>query len=575
MRMMIKASSDDGLNWPEDRRVLLDTGRSAGYSCMTMIDDETVGILYEGSEAHMTFQRVPLADLFGGPDSEADANAGDADGAGRLRLALGLSSGMVLQCDRPIVIHGTGTPGRMVEVELGGDRRRAKVEENGLWETRFRPLDASSTPISMTVSSDDERIACDDILIGEVWLCAGQSNMEWPVRRCANATAALEGVMPEGVRMLDLQPGAWTSSTPYEAAQIDRLEADRYFEGGWSRANPDTVANVSAVGWWFGLALHEALGVPVGIVDVAVGGTPTEAWIDRDDLESSEDFAALVAGSWLDSPRLTEFCTRRGNENLTSSMRAGRVIPGDSAGPDHPFKPGFMWSAMAPLQPISCRGVLWYQGESNAETLDRSLENRSLMAVLIDSWRNRLDQRNLPFLYVQLPAMDRPAWPAFRESQRRLLSDRDDLGMAVTIDTGDRNDVHPALKRPVGERLAGLALAGPYRVRGAAPGTGPTLERATPTRGEMRVSFDHVGRGIRTTDDGPVRHLELAGADGVWHAATGEITGGRMLTVTSPAVPDPQFVRYAWTPFPTPPVNLVDSDGLPASPFTTATEYGS
>ena len=399
--------------------------------------------------------------------------------------------------------------------------------------------------------------------------------MEWPVRRCTNAAAALQGEMPADVRLLDLQPGAWTGSTPYGADHIARLDPDRYFDGDWSQSTADTVANVSAVGWWFATALYEALGVPVGIIDVAVGGTPTEAWIDRDDLASSEALAPLVAGSWLDNPRLTEFCTRRGNENLTAPMRSGLRVPGYSEGPNHPFKPGFMWSAMAPLQPISCRGVLWYQGESNAETLDRSLENRALMAVLVDSWRTHLDQRNLPILYVQLPAMDLPAWPAFRESQRRLLEDRDDLGMAVTIDTDDRNDVHPALKRPVGERLAGLALAGPYRVRGAAPGTGPTLERATPTRGEMRVSFDHVGRGIRTTDDGPVRHLELAGADGVWHPATGEIQGGRMLRVTSPAVPDPQFVRYAWTPFPTPPVNLVDSDGLPASPFTTATEYGS
>jgi len=582
MRMMIKASTDDGLTWPEVRRVLLDTGRSAGYSCMTMIDDETVGILYEGSEAHMTFQRVPLADLFGPAkeegreDGQADgeANAADADEATPLRLGLGISSGMVLQCDRPIVIHGTGTPDRMVEVELAGDRRRAKVESGGRWQARFRPLDVSRTPITLTVESGDERIACDDILVGEVWICAGQSNMEWPVRRCTNASAAIEGAMPDGVRMLDLQPGAWTGSKPYEADQIARLAPDRYFAGAWTRATPESVADVSAVGWWFALALHEALGVPVGIVDVAVGGTPTEAWIAREDLAADADFAALVAGSWLDNPRLTEFCTRRGNENLTASMRAGRSIPGDIEGPNHPFKPGFMWSAIEPLQPIAARGVLWYQGESNAETLDRAIENRPLMALLIDSWRARFDQRDLPFLFVQLPAMDRPAWPAFRESQRRLLDDRDDLAMAVTIDTGDRNDVHPALKRPVGERLAALAVAGPYRVRGAAAATGPVLDRANATRGEMRITFDHVGRGLATSDGGPVRHLELAGDDGVWHPATGEIQGGRMLRVASPAVPEPRFVRYAWTPYPDPPVNLVDGDGLPASPFTTAPDFG-
>lgn len=571
-RIMIKASPDGGRSWPEDQRVLLDTGRSAGYSCMTMIDEDTVGILYECSQSHLAFQRVPLADLFPVNDAAAPGEQAEDD---RLRLAQGFGSHMVLQAERPLVIHGRGPIGRSVEVVLGGDRRRARVDDDGRWEARFRPLDASSSPITMTVACDDQRIECADILVGEVWFCTGQSNMEWAVRRCTNAATVLQGEMPAGVRLLDLQPGAWTGSTPYKAAQVERLAPDRYFEGGWSVADAGSVANVSAVGWWFATRLHEALGVPVGIVDVAVGGSPTEAWIAAEDLAASDDWAPFLAGSWLDNPRLTEFCTRRGTENLTAPMRGGLVIPGDETGPNHPFKPGFLWAAaIEPMLPYACRGMLWYQGESNAETMDRAIENRALVATMVDSWRTRFDDARLPFLYVQLPAMDRPAWPAFRESQRLLLGDREGLGMAVTIDTGLRTDVHPPLKRPVGERLADLAIAGTYRVRGAAAGTGPMLDRATPSRGEgrgeIRVTFENTGRGLRTSDDGPVRHLEVAGEDGVWHPAVGEIEGGRMLRVSSSSVPEPRFVRYAWRPFPDPPVNLVDADGVPASPFTTA-----
>ncbi len=556
-RITIKASDDGGRTWPADRTVLLDSGRSAGYSCLTMIDDATVGILYESSQAHLAFQRVPLADLL--------------PMRGAFRFGRGIGARMVVQADRPFTAHGTGMPGMRVECEFGDTRRETTVGDDGRWRAEFPARKASFEPLRLRARSGDETLVADDILVGEVWICAGQSNMEWPVRRAALAAEALAEPIPDTIRLLDARPGAWTHPAPYGAPEVERLAPARYFEGAWRRADRESVAEVSAVGWWFARRLSAALGVPVGLVDLAVGGSPTEAWIPDDALASSAEWRPLVEGRWTANARLTDFCRRRGGENLGALLASGVAIPGDATGPNHPFKPGFLWSAgLEPLLPVAVRGILWYQGESNAESPDRALEHRALMATLVDAWRARLDDAGLPFLVVQLPAMDRPAWPAFRESQRRLLGDRDGIAMAVAIDTGLRTDVHPPLKRPVGERLAELALARTYG-RGDLPvAYGPTLLRADSRDGAIELSFECAGRGLATTDGTPVRHLEVAGDDGVWRAATGTIVGTSTLRVASPEVPEPRVARYAWVPFPEPVANLADTDGRPASPFTTA-----
>ena len=558
-RITIKASDDGGSNWPEDRRVLLDSGRSAGYSCLTMIDDATIGILYESSQAHLAFQRVALADLL--------------PGRGAFRFGRGIGTGMVVQADRPFVAHGTGMPGTGVECAFAGVRRETTVGDDGRWRVEFPARSASSEPLSLAARAAGETLTADDILVGEVWICAGQSNMEWPVRRAARADEALAGPIPGAIRLFDAQPGAWTHPAPYGAAELARLAPARFFDGAWCRADRASVAEVSAVGWWFARRLHEALGVPVGIVDLAVGGSPTEAWIPADALAASDEWRPLVEGRWTANARLTDFCRRRGNENLAARLVEGAQVPGDATGPNHPFKPGFLWSAgLEPMRPFGCRGILWYQGESNAESLDRAVEQRALMATLVDAWRERLDDADLPILFVQLPAMDRAAWPAFRESQRRLLEDRDGLAMAVTIDTGFRNDVHPPLKQPVGERLAALALAEVYG-REVASARGPTVAKVVEAKGAIEVTFSHVAGGLATSDGAPVRHLEILGDDGAWHPATGTMRGRSVLRIESPEVPEPRFARYAWRPFPDPPANLVDSNGHPASPFTTAPRY--
>ena len=293
-------------------------------------------------------------------------------------------------------------------------------------------------------------------------------------------------------------------------------------------------------------------GVPIGVIQVAVGGTPIEAWIDRATL--AEGFPELVQGNWLDNAQVGAWCRGRARENL----RAGGG-PADDLGPAHPFKPGFQWaSGIAPLAPFPVKGVLWYQGESNAEEEWQIADHDRLFPLLVTSWRKAFG-RDLPFLYVQLPGLQRPHWPAFRESQRRSLARLPGLGMAVSIDLGDPRDVHPADKQPVGDRLARLALNQVYG-RDLLP-TGPLPRMLVQTGTECRVTFDHA-RGLATRDGGAVLGFETRAAAGGFQPALARIEGEQVV------LPGPvHAVRYGWQPFPDPPLNLVNADGLPAAPF--------
>ena len=321
--------------------------------------------------------------------------------------------------------------------------------------------------------------------------------------------------------------------------------------------------------WHFGRGLNEKLGVPIGLICPAVGGTPTEAWIRRAALEEHPQLKGLLQGNWLDNELLGEFCRTRGNQNLLRAIQAGEPIPGDDLGPNHSFKPAFMWQAgIQPLLPFAIRGAIWYQGESNAETAARVQQHAQLFPLLIRDWRAQWRQGDFPFLFVQLPALKRPDWPAFRDSQRRILSDVPNTGMAITIDTGHPSNVHPADKKPVGKRLARWALATAYQRRGSHSYSGPLYDSHQIRGGEMNVSFRHARGGLKSSDGKPLRHFEIAGADGVFHPARATLADSGIV-LSNPDVKRPLHARYAWSPFPEPPVNLVNADGLPASPFTT------
>ena len=478
---------------------------------------------------------------------------------------------MVLQANAPLPIWGQARPNAEVKVTLDHEIGRARTDGQGRWQVELAPRQPSSVPVQLEVESEGERRVFEDVLVGEVWICAGQSNMAWPLSQTASGDDELAHADHGNLRLLHLMGGALGSSGEYTAKHLQRLTPASFCQGSWQVASPDVARSFSAVSWYFGRHLHDALQVPIGLICPAVGGTPTEAWIPRDALEADLELRGLVTGSWLQNERLSEFCRRRGRENLRRAVQAGEVIPGDDLGPHHSFKPGFMWSAgIEPLVPFAIRGAIWYQGESNAESASRVDEHQRLFPLLVRQWRARWAQGSFPSLFVQLPAMNRSEWPWFREGQRLLQQNMDHLGMAVAIDTGHPTNVHPRVKKPLGERLAKWALGTTYGRSGTY--SGPLLVRADRRTDSIVVTFDHAGAGLTTSDDQPPRHFEVCGGDGKFYPAAAEIIDAARISLSSELVARPVFARYAWVPYPDPPVNLVNQAGLPASPFSTRDE---
>lgn len=482
------------------------------------------------------------------------------------------SDHMVLQRDRELPVWGTASPGEKVGVKFAGVEREATADSEGNWQVHFPPRKASSQPLSLTVRGVNTLVV-QDILVGEVWLCAGQSNMEWPVAKSATAEEALAMANRPSIRLLDLVGTARGGSGRYSPEHISRLTPERFVTGCWRICSPDSARTFSAVAYFFGVRLQKELGVPVGLVDVAIGGTPTEAWISREALDIHPQLKTLVDGNWLDNPCLGDWCRQRAKYNFSRAIQAGETLPGDDLGPSHSFKPSFMWqSAIKPLIPFAVRGVTWYQGESNSLNLRRVEQHNKLLPLLIEDWRRHWDRADLPFLFVQLPGMGTRGgyqsehWPEFREGQRRTLRSVGNIGMAVTIDIGHPTNVHPTAKQPVGERLALWALGTVYDRTVAYSGP---LYCDMDVRGqEVHVRFDHADKGLATTDGGPPRHFEVAGDDGVFRPAHARIEDDTVI-VGNVSVATPRRVRYAWVPYPEPPVNLVNAAGLPASPFAT------
>jgi sialate O-acetylesterase len=483
------------------------------------------------------------------------------------------TSRMVLQQGMPLLVWGTAQAGERVTVAFADARAEATANAAGRWHVTLPPQNASREPRTLVISGGDERVVLEDVLVGEVWLSAGQSNMLLPLAQAADATREIAAADQPLVRLFAWQAAASGDRGAYSAEQLAAVSFGRFGAGSWTRCTPETAAGFSAVGYCFAATLAATLDVPVGIMAVAVGGTPAEAWVARDALAADEKTRPLVSGSWLENPVLDRWCLERARDNLALALAGKATVPSDDLGPAHPFKPGFMWEAgIAPLVPLAIRGVAWYQGESNAESPERVAQHEAIFPVLVADWR-RAFGRELPFCVVQLPGLNRPHWPAFRDGQRRLAEAIHRTGLVVTIDLGDPLDVHPAEKRPVGERLAAWALADVYGRPG--PATGPLPAKVVAdAAGRVTLAFKNTGGGLTTADGHALRHLEVAGQDGEFQAAEAKIAGESLVVQPAGELPHGGIrrIRYAWQPFPEPRANLTGQTGLPATPFAIEVE---
>jgi sialate O-acetylesterase len=469
-----------------------------------------------------------------------------------------LSSHMVIQRDLPVHVWGMAAPGEQVSVSFRGQTRSAAASELGRWGLYLVP-GAAGGPFQMTVTGSTsaagpQTITLDDILVGDVWVASGQSNMEFMMHQAATADQDLPHADNPQIRLLVVKKSA--SDYPLDDVQTD----------GWAASTPDTAKDFSAVAWYFAREIEQREHVPVGVIDSTWGGTPGEAWTRMTALGQDAALAPLFA-SW---GRMTE---REPDAELRDKNRQRMIDEAKAAGKPAPvlpwvpaldsWGPGMLWNGMiAPLTPLPIRGVIWYQGESNS-VLERAPLYGHVFRTLIEDWRREWGVGDFPFLYVQIsnfkstPAED---WATLREQQLKTLELRN-TAMAVTIDIGTPDNVHPPDKVDVGLRLARAARVLSYGE--SLEDSGPIFRQATPEGAAIRAWFDHAA-GLMAKG-GTVTGFEVAGADGKFAPATATIDG-MSIVASSPDVAQPMFVRYGWAN--SPDCDLFNSDGLSASPFT-------
>jgi len=475
-----------------------------------------------------------------------------------------LGDHMVLQRDIPVPIRGVARPGARVTVTMAGQRVKAKADDTGNWQAVLAPMPAGG-PHQVIIKTRGATAVLNDVLVGDVWVCSGQSNMEWPMTNVVNTEAEIKNANHPNIRLFSVTKKV--AGEPLAGC-----------EGSWSACTPETVKDFSAVGYFFGRALQDTLDVPIGLIDSSWGGTPAEAWTSRASLEANPDCAAILK-RWDDALASYPTAQAEYEKAMADWQKAAEAAkaagqpeprkPGQPLGPDHPHRASGLYNGMiSPLVPFAIKGAIWYQGESNA---GRAYQYRSLFPTMITDWRKSWGD-DFPFLYVQLAnfmktnsdANAGSAWAELREAQLRTLGLKS-TGMATIIDIGEAEDIHPRNKQDVGLRLAFSAFKVAYGYDW--PDQGPMYASMKADGNAVRVKFTDTDGGLKNNNaTGPLRGFAVAGEDKVFHWADAKIEGDEVV-LTSANVAAPLAVRYGWGDNPV--CDLYSSFNLPTSPFRT------
>ncbi len=447
-----------------------------------------------------------------------------------VKLPKVIGSNMVLQQKAPLPIWGTAEPGEEVTVSVGDNTASAKAGADGKWSVKLKEMPAGG-PYEVVVKGKNE-IKLTNVLIGEVWVASGQSNMEWSVAASLNPQQEIEAAKYPNIRLFHVRKTP--AVTPAAEVVLDRE---------WSECSPATIGNFSAVAYFFGRHLHKELNVPVGLINTSWGGTAIEPWTPIAGFDSVESL-----------------------KGISQAAKVQQENPGD-AKPNH-GAPTHLYNGMVhPLVPFGIRGAIWYQGESNR---GQGVAYEQRMHALINGWRSVWGQGDFPFLYVQLaPYRYGPSDPQFLlpqiwEAQTKVLAMKN-TGMAVTTDITNLSDIHPTNKQDVGKRLALWALAKTYG-KSDLVYSGPLYKSMKVDGNKVRIEFDHGG-GLKSRDGKPLAWFTIAGKEGDFVEAKAEIEGNAVV-VSSEKITDPAAVRFGWDQLAEP--NLMNAEGLPASPFRTS-----
>ncbi|MEE2936007.1 MAG: sialate O-acetylesterase [Planctomycetota bacterium] len=470
--------------------------------------------------------------------------------ADELKISSVFTDHAVIQRDMPIPIWGTAKADTEVTVQFGEQSRTAIAAADGSWQVLLAALPANAAGSSMIVKSEAQRIELQDLLVGEVWYASGQSNMQMKVAACARKINAIAQIVNDSamanIRMMRIDD----NDSPKRRSQLLKASA-------WQLDTPTNRAQQSAVGYFFARQLNAELKVPIGIIEGSWGGKPIEGFIPRGQFERYKDLQPIL------------MLAEQNKLEQLSRLKGGVLVRNTAGMPTRIFN-----ARVAPITPFAIRGLIWYQGESNAGRGEDPRNYRIKMRALIEGWRAAWKQSELPFYFVQLPAFNNDAtgWVRLREEQRRSL-EIPHTGMAVTIDLRD-SDIHPSNKLDVGNRLARWALAKTYDKD--IPCSGPLFQAATIEKDSVRVEFDYAINGLMIarklgieppvpTPNATLAHFELADESGEWQPAQATIDGSTV-HVHNPQIKHPRAVRYACSGDPEN-ANLYNQAGLPASPF--------
>jgi sialate O-acetylesterase len=487
----------------------------------------------------------------------ANANFCTAD----VKLPNIFSDHMVLQRDQTVPVWGWADAGEEVTVAIAGQTLKTKADDAGKWRVDLAPLSVGD-PLTLVVEGNN-RLERNDILVGEVWICSGQSNMQWTLGASFDADLHLLTAENSQLRLLTVNPDGM--QTPKE--DIDTT---------WQMCTPEEAAQFSGVGYFFGQQLQKTLGVPVGLIDNAWGGSSCETWIRRDLLDADPIYGPLME-RW----KATEanFATGKPMEKYKVSLaqwqqdkkdgkKVGRQPRSPETGMKGQHRPANLFNArVLPLVPYAIRGSVWYQGESNA---GRAYQYREMFPLMIQNWRDTWGQGDFPFYWVQLadfqkesPLPGDDAWAELREAQTLTMDKLANTGEAVIIDLGEGNDIHPRNKFNVGLRLARWALARDYDID--VPCQSPRYESLEQADGKLLVTLSDCGAGLKMHSDFEIKGFAIAGEDKKWVWADAKIVAANQVEISSEAVSSPVAVRYAWATNPV--CNLISRGGLPVTPF--------
>lgn len=467
---------------------------------------------------------------------------------------------MVLPFNKKLIISGEGTPGESITVSLGEQSVIGKIQSNEKWAVEFPPQTPNKVGQTLSVKQKDEVVKLENVLIGTLWLASGQSNMLFKMKESNSGKNDIPMANNVNIRILNCVPQVHTAGKAYTQADLDRIVPEKFYEGEWRITSPESIPMVSAVAYYFAVTLQEQLDMPVGIIHSSLGGAGMVSWLPPAFMKKNGAYSTAIGNNWLKSPLCSSFIRERATQNLSALINKGE--------PQHPYKPGFLFEAgIEWIKPLALNGVIWYQGETDAENND-SKQNIMLLRDLIGTWRAYFNEPRLPFIMVQLPRINDPRptrafWAEFRAVQELAAQNIPDVYLTNTIDLGATNsEVHPADKVSVGKRLAYTALGHLYKKD--VPFQDPQFKSMKIVGDKVLVKFDHA-EGICTSDGQAPTQFEIADSSGHFVPAQAKIEPQGHLTLTAEGVKNPKKVRYCWATSVNP--NLINKDKLPARPF--------